>query len=146
MSKDVELRIEDAAKKTAEYLYSISADCPPELASAIDMLRQLINEAYVHDGKMISSQAIWDALKPATQAHTAKAVAEARQAGYEEGLAERKRVTPTHRHKISGTLYLKVVEGGGGLATVRTVAGSNYIVRMANIEPLTSNNSQEEAA
>jgi hypothetical protein len=74
----VELAVEDTIKRTVNHLYSISADCSSELVSAIDMLRQLINEAYVHEGKMVGSQAIWDVLKPAIQAHITKRVAEAR--------------------------------------------------------------------
>jgi hypothetical protein len=57
--------IADAAQKTVEYLYALSDDCPKELRQAIDTLRQITNEEFVHKDKSISSQLIWDLLKPA---------------------------------------------------------------------------------
>lgn len=51
------------AGEVAEYLYSLSDDCPKELRQPIDMLRQLINEEFVAKDKQISSQIIWDILK-----------------------------------------------------------------------------------
>lgn len=72
------MKFEDAAKKTVEYLYSLSDDCPPELAKAIDRLRQIINEEFIHSNKTISSQIIWDLLKESYQADLDAKVREAR--------------------------------------------------------------------
>ena len=55
--------IEKAAKDTADYLYKIEGDCPPELYEAISMLRQLINEEF-KPAKSLSSQFIYDILYP----------------------------------------------------------------------------------
>lgn len=53
----------NAAEKAANYLYSLNDDCPKELRQPIATLRQLINEEFVHKGKSVSSQFIWDILK-----------------------------------------------------------------------------------
>lgn len=58
-------KLNDAARKTAEYLYSIDPTCPDEFASRIATLRQLINEEYIGKNRTISSQFIYDILKPA---------------------------------------------------------------------------------
>lgn len=53
-------RIEEAVRRTAEHLYSLSDDCPPALAQRIATLRQLVNET----NTTLGSQQIWDILKP----------------------------------------------------------------------------------
>lgn len=58
--------ITEAVKRTVEYLYSISDDCPPELAQAIGTLRQLINEEFKPQ-KSVSSSFIYEILNPAIQ-------------------------------------------------------------------------------
>lgn len=57
--------IAKAAKKTAGYLYPIKGDVSPELRERIGILRQLINEEYVGNNRSVSSQLIYDILKPA---------------------------------------------------------------------------------
>lgn len=52
--------VDEAVKKSADYLYSLPKDCPEELTKAIDTLRQLINEEFVIKDKNISSQLIYD--------------------------------------------------------------------------------------
>lgn len=48
-------------EKTADYLYKIDGDCPPEIYQAIATLRQLINEEF-KPTKPLSSQFIYDVL------------------------------------------------------------------------------------
>lgn len=56
--------IAEAAKKTADYLYTIKGDCPKDLYQAIGRLRQLINEEFVGKDKSVSSQLIYDIINP----------------------------------------------------------------------------------
>lgn len=65
---DTPAELRDAARKTAEYLYSIKGDCPPEIAQAIDSLRQMANEEFVAKKKSVSSQLIYDLIYPALEA------------------------------------------------------------------------------
>lgn len=58
--------LEEAARKTAKYLYHINAEVHPELYQAIATLRQLINEEYKPE-RSISSQLIYTILEPAIQ-------------------------------------------------------------------------------
>lgn len=59
--KDLEEKIEKAAKSTANYLYNIEGEVSPEMYQAIARLRQLINEEYKPQ-KSVSSQLIYDIL------------------------------------------------------------------------------------
>lgn len=56
--------VEEQIRRTADYLYKIDGPITPELYQAIDSLRQLINECYVHEGKSVSSQFIYDRISP----------------------------------------------------------------------------------
>lgn len=57
-------------QKVANYLYVIEdseindGQIDPKLFEAISMLRQLINEEFVHKGKSVSSQLIYDTINP----------------------------------------------------------------------------------
>lgn len=81
---------EDAAERAANYLYSIPDDCPKELRVPIGQLRQMINEEFVHKGKSVSSQLIWDMLKPGI----AQQKREAYDKGYNTGWVKSKRLRP----------------------------------------------------
>lgn len=70
--------LEESLQNVANHLYSLSDDCPDEIAMAVALLRQLINEEYLHKGKTVGSQFIWDILKPAIEALIASKVREAR--------------------------------------------------------------------
>lgn len=63
-NKPQELDAEELLTKVAD-LYKIEGEVSPEIATAIDILRQLINEEFVPRGKMVSSQLIYDILSPA---------------------------------------------------------------------------------
>lgn len=61
--------IDEAAKKTANYLYviedsTVMGEIDPELYQTIATLRQLINEEFLGKNKIVSSQFIYDILKP----------------------------------------------------------------------------------
>ena len=70
--------LEEAAKKTVEYLYPIKGDVKPELAEIIGLLRQLINEEFVGKNKSISSQILYDILNPKLEALITQETARAR--------------------------------------------------------------------
>lgn len=52
--------ISKLAQKTIDYLYTIDGEIEPELAQAIAMLRQIINEEFIARNKLVSSQLIYD--------------------------------------------------------------------------------------
>lgn len=65
-----ESELNTKAIETANYLYKIEESevigkLTPELFQAISTLRQLINEEFVHKGKSVSSQLIYDILMQA---------------------------------------------------------------------------------
>lgn len=63
--------LEEAARKTAEYLYNIDGEVPPEIYQAIGRLRQLINEEFKPE-KSVSSQLIYNIMNPAIEAYIAE--------------------------------------------------------------------------
>lgn len=65
--------IDIAVQKTVDYLYTIKGECSPELYTAINRLRQLINEEFVGKNKLVSSQLIFDILEQAIQQELLKA-------------------------------------------------------------------------
>lgn len=85
--KDIDTQIEsldDAAKKTVDYLYKVEGDCPPELYQAIATLRQLINEEFKPE-KSLSSQFIFNIINPAIKTLLDTAVQEANEQGFYAG-------------------------------------------------------------
>ncbi len=74
-------KMEEAIQPTIDYLYSVSDDCPTEMAAAIGSLRQLINEVCVDGYCHISSQDIWDGIKGTYEADLDAKVREAEQRG-----------------------------------------------------------------
>lgn len=56
--------IGEMLQQTADYLYTIEGDCSPEARKFIDTTRQIINEEFVHMGKTVSSQFLFDMIKP----------------------------------------------------------------------------------
>jgi vacuolar-type H+-ATPase subunit E/Vma4 len=63
--------LEEAARKTAEYLYNIDGEVTPEIYEAIGRLRQLINEEFKPE-KSVSSQLIYSIMNPAIEAYIAE--------------------------------------------------------------------------
>lgn len=56
--------MDNGLDKNLNQLYSIKGECPEELAQIFSMLRQLINEEFVHKNKLITTQDIYDVLYP----------------------------------------------------------------------------------
>ena len=69
---------------TTNRLYSIEGDCPPELAQVFDLLRQLINEEFVHKNTFITSQNLYDVLYPKITRYSQGKVDEARHKVFDE--------------------------------------------------------------
>lgn len=61
---------QEELEATTNRLYSIEGDCPPELAQVFDLLRQLINEEFVHKNTFITSQNLYDVLYPKITKYT----------------------------------------------------------------------------
>ena len=72
-NKPQELDAEELLTKVAD-LYKIEGEVSSEVATAIDILRQLINEEFVPQGKMVSSQFIYDIVYPAIAQRIAEQV------------------------------------------------------------------------
>ncbi len=72
-NKPQELDAEELLTKVAD-LYKIEGEVSSEVATAIDILRQLINEEFVPRGKMVSSQFIYDIVYPAIAQRIAEQV------------------------------------------------------------------------
>ena len=86
---------------TTNRLYSIEGDCPPELAQVFDLLRQLINEEFVHKSAFITSQNLYDVLYPKITKYSQGKVEEAVVATFGKLLEEVGRTsygTPVYNH------------------------------------------------
>jgi hypothetical protein len=79
--------LEQAARKTADYLYKVDGDCPPELYQAFATLRQLINEEFKPE-KSVSTQFIYDVLYPKILAYFKGKIPEREREAYDRGYAD----------------------------------------------------------
>jgi hypothetical protein len=65
---DIRDALKSEVSQAADYLYTIKGHVDPELRKGIDMTRQLINECFVHEGKSISNQYLYDRIAPMVEA------------------------------------------------------------------------------